>query len=43
MKQILKVDIPYEKYKDFADEIKRDSRYLDCLLFKYGKAKHIST
>ena len=43
MKQILKVDIPYVKYKDFADEIEIDSRYLDCLLFKYGKAKLIST
>jgi hypothetical protein len=42
MKKFLQVDIPLDSYDEFARDIGKDPRYLDCLLFEYGKAKNIS-
>lgn len=42
MKQFLQVDIPFDRYNEFAKHIGKDPRYLDCILFEYGKAKKIS-
>jgi hypothetical protein len=42
MKKFLQVDIPLDRYNEFAGLIGKDPRYLDCLLFEYGKAKSIS-
>ena len=42
MKKFLQVDIPIDSYNEFARDIGKDPRYLDCLLFHYGKAKNIS-
>jgi hypothetical protein len=43
MKEFLKVNIPVERYNEFASFIGLDPRYLDCILFEYGKLKNIST
>jgi hypothetical protein len=43
MKEFLKVDIPFDRYHKFASFIGLDPRYLDCILFEYGKLKNIST
>jgi hypothetical protein len=42
MKEFLQVDIPLDSYNEFARLIGKDPRYLDCILFEYGKAKNIS-
>ena len=42
MKKFLQVDIPLDGYNEFARLIGKDPRYLDCILFEYGKAKTIS-
>jgi hypothetical protein len=42
MKKFLQVDIPLDSYNEFASFIGKDPRYLDCLLFEYGKANNIS-
>lgn len=42
MKKFLQVDIPLDSYNEFATFIGKDPRYLDCLLFEYGKANNIS-
>jgi len=42
MKEFLKVDIPFDRYNEFASFIELDARYLDCILFQYGKLKKIS-
>ena len=42
MKNFLQVDIPETRYTEFARFIGRDPRYLDCILFEYGKMKNIS-
>ncbi len=42
MKKFLQVDISLDRYNEFASFIGMDPRYLDCLLFEYGKAKNIS-
>lgn len=42
MKKFLQVDIALDRYNEFASFIGMDPRYLDCLLFEYGKAKSIS-
>jgi hypothetical protein len=42
MKKFLQVDIPPNSYTEFAVFIGKDPRYLDCILFEYGKAKNIS-
>lgn len=42
MKEFLKVDIPFERYNEFARFIGKDPRYLDCILFEFGKLKSIS-
>jgi hypothetical protein len=42
LKQFLQLDIPFDRYNEFAKLIGKDPRYLDCLLFEYGKAKDIS-
>jgi len=42
MKDFLEVDIPFDRYSEFAKFIGKDSRYLDCILFEYGKAKKIA-
>lgn len=42
MKEFLQVDIPFDSYNEFARVIGMDARYLDCILFEYGKAKKIS-
>jgi len=43
MKKFLQVDIPFDRYNEFASFIGLDPRYLDCILFEYGKLKSIST
>ena len=43
MKEFLKVDISFDRYNEFAISIGKDPRYLDCILFEYGKLKNIST
>lgn len=43
MKEFLKVDISFDRYNEFASFIGLDPRYLDCILFEYGKLKSIST
>jgi hypothetical protein len=42
MKKFLRLDIPLNRYNEFAMFIGKDPRYLDCILFEYGKAKKIS-
>ena len=42
MKDFREVDIPFDRYSEFARFIRKDLRYLDCILFEYGKAKKIS-
>ena len=42
MQQFLQVKIPVDKCTEFADAIGKNPRYLDCILFEYGKAKKIS-
>jgi hypothetical protein len=42
MKKFLQVDIPEDSYTEFAKFIGIDARYLDCILFEYGKIKNIS-
>ena len=43
MKKFLQLDeIPVDRYDDFAKFIGKDPRFLDCILFEYGKAKNIS-
>jgi hypothetical protein len=42
MKKTLQVEIPLDSYNEFARFIGKDARYLDCLLFEYGKANNIS-
>ncbi|MGZ8842534.1 MAG: hypothetical protein ACXW18_02660 [Pyrinomonadaceae bacterium] len=42
MKDFLEVDIPFDRYNEFASFIGLDPRYLDCILFEYGKLKNIS-
>lgn len=42
MKDFLAVDIPFDRYGEFARAIGKNPRYLDCILFEYGKAKKIS-
>jgi len=42
MKEFLKVDIPFDRYSEFASFVGLDPRYLDCILFEYGKLKNIS-
>lgn len=42
MEQFLHVKIPVDKYSEFADLIGKNPRYLDCILFEYGKAKKMS-
>jgi hypothetical protein len=43
MKKFLQLDeIPVDRYDDFAKCIGKDPRFLDCILFEYGKAKNIS-
>ncbi len=42
MKEFLKVDIPFDRYNEFASFIELDARYLDCILFQYGKSQNIS-
>ena len=42
MKQFLQIDIPFDRYNEFARFIGLDPRYLDCILFEYGKLKNIS-
>ena len=42
MEKFLNVDIPRGRYTEFARFIGKDPRYLDCLLFEYGKANNIS-
>lgn len=40
MKEFLEVDIPFHRYNEFATFIGLDDpRYLDCILFEYGKLK----
>jgi hypothetical protein len=43
MKKFLQVDIPFDRYDEFARFIGLDPRYLDCILFEYGKLKNISS
>lgn len=43
LKKIFYIDFSYENYKAFAKAIEVDPFYLDCLLFKYGKIKGISS
>jgi hypothetical protein len=42
MKKFLKLNIPINRYDEFARFVGKDPRYLDCILFKYGQAKNIS-
>jgi hypothetical protein len=43
MKEFLEVDIPFDRYNEFVSFIGLDNpRYLDCILFEYGKLKNIS-
>jgi hypothetical protein len=42
MRNFLGVDIAESRYAEFARFIGKDPRYLDCILFEYGKAKNIS-
>lgn len=42
MQKFLQVDIPLDRYSEFARFIGKDPRYFDCILFEYGKAKKIS-
>lgn len=42
MKEFLKVDISLDRYDEFASFLGLDPRYLDCILFEYGKLKNIS-
>lgn len=42
MKEFLKVDIPFDRYNEFARFIGMNPRCLDCILFEYGKLKNIS-
>jgi hypothetical protein len=42
MKEFLKVGNPFDRYNEFASFIGLDPRYLDCILFEYGKLKNIS-
>jgi hypothetical protein len=42
MKKFLQLDIPLNRYNEFATFIGKDPRYLDCLLFEYGKERNIS-
>jgi hypothetical protein len=43
MQRFLQLDeIPVDRYDDFAKFIGIDPRFLDCILFEYGKAKNIS-
>jgi hypothetical protein len=42
MKNFLSLDIPQNRYTEFARLVGKDPRYLDCILFEYGKAKNIS-
>jgi hypothetical protein len=42
MKEFLQVDIPFDRYNVFARFIGLDPRYLDCILFEYGKLNSIS-
>jgi hypothetical protein len=42
MTKCLGLDIPVEHYIEFANFIGINPRYLDCLLFEYGKLKRIS-
>lgn len=43
MKYYLKIDIPFEQYNDLSALLGLNPRYLDCILFEYGKLKGIST
>jgi hypothetical protein len=43
MKKFLQIDIPENRYTEFARFIGKDPRYLDCILFEYGKMKNISS
>jgi len=42
MEQCLQMKIPLDRYSEFAHLIGKNPRYLDCILFEYGKAKKIS-
>lgn len=42
IEKVLDVDIPVGSYGEFARFIGKDPRYLDWILFEYGKAKNIS-
>ena len=42
MRKYLGVDVRFEQYNDFSNSIGVNPRYLDCLLFEYGKLKRIS-
>lgn len=42
MQKVLQVNIPVDGYNKFAEEIGINARYLDYLLFEYGKAQNIS-
>ena len=42
MKQCFNLDIRFEFYNEFAESIGLSPRYLDCVLFEYGKLKKIS-
>jgi hypothetical protein len=42
MKDFLEVEISFDKYGEFGRLIGKDPRYLDCILFEYGKAKKIA-
>jgi len=42
MQKFLQINIPLDNYNEFARLIGKDPRYLDCILFEYGKAKKIS-
>jgi len=42
MKKFLQLDIPLDRYNEFAMFIGKDPRYWDCILFEYGKANKIS-
>lgn len=42
VQHFLKLDIQPEKYLELSRALGIDARYLDCLLFEYGKLKNIS-
>lgn len=42
LRQFLNVKISFDKFDAFAAELGMDARYLDCLLFEFGKASNIA-